>query len=66
MPVLKDRLFERLDALGQIGITAEGGVTRLAYTPEYRKALLRKIMINIGVTREKGREYISIALGDEE
>lgn len=38
MPVQKDRLVERLDALGQVGATAEGGVTRLAYTPEYRQA----------------------------
>jgi allantoate deiminase len=38
MPVQKERLVERLDRLGRIGATAEGGVTRLAYNPEYRQA----------------------------
>lgn len=36
------------------------------YTPEFRKALLRKTMINLGVTRMKAREYIMLVLGDEE
>lgn len=38
MPVQQNRLMERLETLGQIGATAEGGVTRLAFTPEYRQA----------------------------
>jgi allantoate deiminase len=38
MPIQQDRLVERLNTLGQIGATPEGGVTRLAYTPEYRQA----------------------------
>jgi len=38
MPIQKDRLIERLAALGHIGSTPEGAVTRLAYTPGYRQA----------------------------
>ena len=38
MPVNKDRLVHRLTSLGQVGATAAGGVTRLAYTPVYRQA----------------------------
>lgn len=38
MPIHQDRLLERLDELGRSGATPEGGVTRLAYTPEYRQA----------------------------
>ncbi len=33
---------------------------------EFRKALLRKIMINLGVTKPKGQEYINLVLGDPE
>ena len=35
MAINKERLVHRLEALGEIGIDAEGGVTRLAYTPAY-------------------------------
>lgn len=38
MPVQKNRLVERLETLAQFGATADGGVTRLAFTPEYRQA----------------------------
>ena len=41
MPIQQERLVKRLEALGQIGATVEGGVTRLAYTPEYRQAEAR-------------------------
>jgi len=52
MSIRKDRLTERLDALGQIGATTEGGVTRLAYTPEYRRAetLVRSWMEEAGLS----------------
>jgi len=35
-------------------------------SPAFRKALMKKIMAQMFVTREKAREYISQALGDEE
>ncbi|MBI1878122.1 MAG: Zn-dependent hydrolase [Chloroflexi bacterium] len=52
MPIQKDRLVERLNTLGQIGATAEGGVTRLAYTPEYRQAeeVVRGWLAEAGLT----------------
>ena len=31
---------------------------------EYRRALVRKTMINIGVTKRKAWEYITLVLGD--
>jgi len=33
---------------------------------EYRRSLVRKTMINIGVTKRKAWEYIILVLGDEE
>jgi len=33
-------------------------------SPEYRESLLRKVMINIGVTKRKAWEYINLVLGD--
>ncbi len=52
MPIQRDRLVDRLNALGQIGATPEGGVTRLAYTPEYRQAqrLVRAWMEEAGLS----------------
>jgi allantoate deiminase len=38
MPIQQKRLWARLQALGEIGATPAGGVTRLAYTPAYRQA----------------------------
>lgn len=35
-------------------------------TPAYRKALLKRIMSTMYVTRLKAREYMSLACGDEE
>jgi len=32
---------------------------------EFRRALVRKCMINIGVTKRKAWEYITLVLGDE-
>ncbi len=40
--------------------------TKEELTPIYRKALLRKIMINVGVTKTKAQEYIDLVLGEEE
>ena len=33
---------------------------------EFRRALVRKAMINIGVTKRKAWEYITLVLGDPE
>jgi allantoate deiminase len=54
MPIQKDRLVERLKTLGQIGATAEGGVTRLAYTPAYRQAeeIVRGWLAEAGLTSQ--------------
>jgi len=51
MAINKERLVSRLDSLGRIGATAEGGVTRLAYTPEYRQAeeMVRRWMTEAGL-----------------
>ncbi|HEY66330.1 MAG TPA: Zn-dependent hydrolase [Caldilineae bacterium] len=51
MCVQQDRLIHRLNALGEIGATPEGGVTRLAYTPAYRQAeeLVRTWMEEAGL-----------------
>jgi len=32
---------------------------------EYRRSLVRKCMINIGVTKRKAWEYITLVLGDQ-
>jgi len=34
-------------------------------TPEYRKALLRLVMKELGVTRTKAQEYISFVLAED-
>ena len=34
--------------------------------PKVRKGLLRKVMINMGVTKKKALEYIDLVLGEEE
>jgi allantoate deiminase len=51
MTIDKERLVSRLQALGRIGATDEGGVTRLPYTPEYREAedLVRDWMEEAGL-----------------
>jgi len=35
-------------------------------TPQFRKAMMKKIMTQMFVTRDKAREYLSQSLGDEE
>jgi len=32
---------------------------------EYRRSLVRKVMINIGVTKRKAWEYVILVLGEE-
>lgn len=32
----------------------------------FRRALVRKVMINIGVTKRKAWEYVELVLGEEE
>ena len=56
---------DRLSNIASIKEWINGKVAE-DFTPQYRKALLRKVQINMGVTREKGREYIALVLGDED
>jgi allantoate deiminase len=60
MSVNEDRLVHRLKLLGQVGATAAGGVTRLAYTPAYRQA---EDMVRDWLT-EAGLEVRADAVGN--
>ncbi|GIN12712.1 Zn-dependent hydrolase [Shouchella clausii] len=37
--ISKQRLYDRIESLAEIGKTADGGVTRIAFTEEYKKGL---------------------------
>jgi len=63
--VVHHTIKDRLSNIASIKEWIKGKVAE-DFTPQYRKALLRKVQINMGVTREKGREYIALVLGDED
>lgn len=60
MRVNSQRMWQRIEELGQIGLTAEGGITRLAFSPEDRKATDKVIKW----LKELGLEVRTDAIGN--
>ena len=54
----------RMNNLAMIREWIEGKSKEDLKDLEYRRALVRKAMINIGVTKRKAWEYITLVLGD--
>jgi len=55
----------RMNNLATIREWIEGRPKDELKSLEYRRSLVRKCMINLGVTKRKAWEYITLVLGDQ-